>query len=467
MTYNKTELTVWSIMAVAILLHCSCTSEPIPSVTWKNYFNDLGTFSSARCADLNGDGTLDIVIGAGKDQMTGTSVFTDLNEDGVVDVIIGGRAAQLKALDGRDGSSIWEYEIISHEFKAEGYMRFNFFTPQILQDLDGDDVNDLLVSNGGNIAARNKSGASRFPGVLAILSGANGSLISIDTMPDGQETYMSPALYTDQGIDYIIFGTGGETVGGRLYQTTLDQVSAGDISEAKELVAREGHGFIAPPVITDVNADGHLDIIANWHGGEMLAVDGHDHQVLWSVSLAGTELNTMPTPGEVTGDGRPDFFTTFSMGAWPKSTGSIHAIVDGSDGRIIYQDTLGCVGFSSGLSYDLNQDGYSEFIYSTNEHNCDGIYLGQTEYHLRMLDFYNDSSAEWYPSLKAKNISSTPWLGDMDRDGRLEFVICIQANYNDIFSYYGLQLNRLDLNYSVHDGGSWTQYMGGDNNCVF
>jgi hypothetical protein len=93
---------------------------------WQSFTDSIGTFSSARSSDLNGDGVMDIVIGGGtdslfsnngvmayngvdgsllwkrssRDELFGSAIFQDLNSDGINDVIISGRAAQLLAIDG-------------------------------------------------------------------------------------------------------------------------------------------------------------------------------------------------------------------------------------------------------------------------------------------------------------------------------------------------------------------------------
>lgn len=483
-------LIIWSLIIGFMIMQASCQSNSDIKVQqrWTCTFPTLGTYSSIRCADLNQDGIKDIIMGAGMnefeacdsavvaingvdgsvlwaspgtDQMVGTAVISDMNMDNIPDIIIGGRKTQLKVLDGRDGAEIWSFVVRDNDYDARGYMRFNFFSPQLIKDLTGDDISELVVSNGGNIMANKKDGSDRYPGVLGILDGATGHIIAVDTMPDGQETYMSPIIDTDHNSDNprIIFGSGGETMSGHLYQTTLQDLKNGDISGSKILTTREGHGFIAPAHLADINQDGATDIIANWHGGEMIAIDGATYKQLWSYRINETELNCSPTPGDATGDGIPDFFSSYTLGAWPESKGSIQVLIDGASGQVIYQDTSGCVGFSSALSYDLTGDGNTEFIYSVNDHNCYGIYLGMTKYQLEYYDHTAQHTGVLYPSRSAKNIGSTPWLGDLDNDRHLDLVTCVQANYNDIYSYYGLQVSHLELDVPFTTGAYCTEYM--------
>lgn len=444
--------------------------------------------------DLNGDDVKDIVLGAGQnefessdsavialsgidgsvlwtnrgiDQMVGSAVFADMNLDGHQDVIISGRKTQLKVIDGTTGKEIWSYAIKHHDYDAKGYIRFNFFNPQLLTDLTDDGIPELLIANGGNILAYKQDGSDRYPGVLGILDGSSGDIIAADTMPDGQETYMSPVIYEKGQEQIIIYGSGGERHDGHLYKTTLSALLRSDISSSKILASRKGHGFIAPVTLADINADDHIDILSNWHGGEMIAIDGRTDSVRWSYKLKNTELNCSPTPGDATGDGIPDFFSSYTIGAWPNNKGAVQVLIDGSTGHPIWQDSTGCVGFSTALSYDLDGDGSTEFIYSVNDHNCTGIYLGMTKFSLHYYDHAKQSSVVIYPPRSAKNISSTPWLGDLDEDDKLDLVICLQANYNDIYSYHGLQINRLQLGAAPSITPSWTEYMGREGKCAY
>jgi outer membrane protein assembly factor BamB len=103
---------------------------------WTATINNAISSSSPREVDLNGDGILDIVMGAGAEewkrtekgiiaidgasgeviwvakssnQLVGTPVFQDLDDDGTLDVIIGGRTAELQALDGKNGHLFWKF----------------------------------------------------------------------------------------------------------------------------------------------------------------------------------------------------------------------------------------------------------------------------------------------------------------------------------------------------------------------
>src|SRR5688572_27581105 len=118
---------------VALLPGCGHRES---KVLWDHHFPVIGSQSSPRAVDLNGDGVLDIVMGAGKnefqksrqgilaldgktgdvlwqqeaeDQVYGAATFCDVTGDGVKDVFIGGRSPHFKGLNGRTGEVIWAY----------------------------------------------------------------------------------------------------------------------------------------------------------------------------------------------------------------------------------------------------------------------------------------------------------------------------------------------------------------------
>jgi outer membrane protein assembly factor BamB len=374
--------------------HAALHGEPLPARTWSTYLDGLGTFSSPRAADFNGDGVLDVVVGAGReefiptdsavvaldgatgavlwhigarDQVFGSAAVGDLNGDGTPDVVIGGRSAELLAVDGGAGTLLWSYFPSGDSAEARRNGLFNFYNPQFIPDQDGDGVADLLVANGGDVLVEPYD-TLRPPGHLMVVGGRDGRLIARAAMPDGRETYLSAVvadLRCDGRLD-VIFGSGGETVGGHLYRAPLAAVLDGDLSAAVELAASDGKGFIGPPALADITGDGVLDIVANAVDGRMLAFDGADHAGLWQVELPGTEAYTSLAVGYFTEDDVPDFFTSYAVGRWPDLGWSRQFMVDGRTGRIAFTDSLGLYQTASPVVLDYNGDGRDDVLLSVN-----------------------------------------------------------------------------------------------------
>src|SRR5689334_5332506 len=276
-----------SLLAIVLVVSCSCNSKKKSVVVWSKNFPVLGSESSPRTEDINKDGTLDVIMGAGKnefqesdmgivafdgktgeviwkqsapDQAFASATFCDVTGDGVGDVCIGGRSPQLKAIDGSSGKLLWEYH--ADKFKNDSiikYARYNFNNSVIIPDQNGDGINDLLTVNGGNALANPYETKNRFPGVLMIFDTKTGDVIAADTMPDGKESYMTPLCFKDPVSNEIniLFGTGGETIDGNLYLATASQLKAKKLIEAKVIAREKGHGFIAPASLADINGDGN------------------------------------------------------------------------------------------------------------------------------------------------------------------------------------------------------------------
>ncbi|MEJ7681049.1 MAG: hypothetical protein WKG06_24990 [Segetibacter sp.] len=163
----------------------------------------------------------------------------------------------------------------------------------MVPDQNNDGMEDLLTINGGNALANPYSKADRYPGVLMLLDSKTGNVIAADTMPDGKESYMTPLCFTQPGSNelFIVFGTGGETIDGNLYISTISQLLSKKLSSAKVIATEKGHGFIAPAVLADISEDGYLDIIAISHGSKAVAIDGKDHHILWTKTFPATECS--------------------------------------------------------------------------------------------------------------------------------------------------------------------------------
>lgn len=453
-------------------------------------------------ADLNGDGVLDIVIGAGKneyqyskqgvlavngvngdllweqeaqDQVYASATFCDINEDGTNDIFIGGRSPHLRALDGRTGEVIWAYEHRYENDPVLKYARFNFQNSVIVPDQNNDGIDDLLIVNGGNSKAPPNNEEDRYPGVLMLFDSKTGSILAADTMPDSKESYMAPLYFRQpgNGEHIIVFGSGGETIPGKLYVTTLPDLMKGDISSAKVIASETGHGFIAPPVAADLNMDGYLDIIAISHASSISAIDGKTLEPLWQQKIEGTESSNSFAVGYFSGDDEiPDLFTFVSKGEWPNNTGTIEVMLDGRTGEVVYTDEMGCTGFSSPVVYDLNGDGNDEVIISINEFECSKGFVAQTipeiVNKLIAIDFRRRSVNVIDQSKGFKNIFSTPLIGDLDDDGYLDIVYCQYYSRGGLLTFLGMRMRRISTHIRVRNQPPvWGAYRGTAGDGVF
>lgn len=486
---------------LAVCMMLSSCSRKKSELVWDKNLYMIGSQSSPRAADLNEDGVMDIIMGAGKneyqhsqqgiialdgksgellwqqeapDQVYGSATLYDITGDGIQDVFIGGRSPHLKALNGKTGEVIWTYQYQYEDHPVLQYARFNFQNSVLVPDQNQDGFQDLLIINGGNPKAKPNTEEDRFPGVLMLFDTKTGYIIAADTMPDGKESYMPPLCLAQPGSEdtAIIFGTGGETIAGNLYMARLSDLVKGKLANAKVIASEEGHGFIAPPSLADISQDGYLDIVAISHGSTVFAIDGKDQQPLWQQRIENTESSNSFAVGYFTDDNVPDFFTFVSRGQWPHSTGSLQIMLDGKDGSIAYLDSMGCTGFSSPVVYDLNKDERDEAIISINEFDCTGGFTERApstmENKLLAIDF-SKSSVNIIDQMQGfKNIFSTPWIGDLDQDGYLDIVHCQYFNPSaDLIIFMGMRVKRISTPVRVKNPPVWGAYMGSNGDGVF
>ena len=459
---------------------------------WEVHLPALCSFSSPRAADLNGDGILDIVIGAGRDefqgsdsaviafdgkdgsvlwhasgrdQMVGSVLFHPIDEDAVPDVIISGRAGQLMALSGKDGKKIWSFYSEDDFAQNPDSVFLNFYGPQLLPDLDKDGEEDFLVAQGGD-ATIARDDPDRPTGKLMLVSSKTGKLLAQAPMPDGAETYMTPlcADLDNSGTLTVIFGSGGETFEGHLYRVSLKKLLTNDVSTATVLATGNERGFMAPPVLVDITHDGTLDIIVNAVDGRMMAFNGKDNIMIWEVHMPEAEVYGSLAVGNFNEDDTPDFFTNFGKGIFPEVEKSIQLMVNGKTGQIEYMDSLGFLQIGSPLAVDMNNDGVDEALMAVNWYDTQ---MNQNHYQslygivneLRIFHFEGQSQYELTGILKGANPAATPWIGDLDGDERMDLVYTYITDTVKYIPFNGMKIVRKELNVSAGNI-RWGSYMG-------
>lgn len=143
----------------------------------------------------------------------------DLNSDGAVDCMLCGRGGMWEAVDGRSGEFIW-----SLDYTTLNPLQ-NLYFPLAVGDLDKDGTMDFVNVNSGD-PRYDPENHNRPPGRLLVVSGkTGGKLLEPLLVPDMRESYMSPVPFRDDnGHDFILIGTGGETVEGGLWGITVDSL---------------------------------------------------------------------------------------------------------------------------------------------------------------------------------------------------------------------------------------------------
>jgi hypothetical protein len=85
----------------------------------------------------------------------------------------------------------------------------------------------------------------------------------------------------------------------------------------------------------------------------------------------------------------------------------------------------------------------------------------------QLFDYHNQTLESVLPPTKEKNVSSTPWIGDLDNDHLLDIVYCVQRNHEHIDRYYGIRIERIKTNIEITGQPTWGAYMGNDGDGIF
>jgi outer membrane protein assembly factor BamB len=482
--------------AALVLLATGCGRDdrpPKPSFAalFPPATGDLMTSSSPALMDLDGDRVPDIVFGTGFDRtrptgrrmvFTGepaisgevvavsgatnrilwkvpnprdaftTPRFAKLNRDDTPDVVMGGREGVLTAYDGKNGAVIWR---VLGEDVVETPFPYYFMTPALVGDVNGDGVADLVDTYGGNDIRMPKE--PRDSGFVMVISGADGTVLAKHPTPDGAETYSSPVVYRRKdGIDWIVFGTGGETHGGAAYRAPVASLLDGSFAQTvQRLVSPGTKGVIAPATVVELNGDGELDLVISTFDGRLLALNGASGEPLWQRADATEETYHQPAVVRLAPDSIA-LFVSRGIGAFPRYVGTVHRLLDARDGRVLHEYRDPNYPGGAPLAVDLTGDGVDEPIFfSTRFPSAQGAIVHVLHLRTRALVKHPVPT----------NMFGTPLVADVRGEG-LELLALTWLQ--DTRPYTGprpglvWQLDRLDLSSDAPQSRSWAGYMGTD-----
>ncbi len=448
---------------------------------WQFFIDSIPTLSSPRACDLNNDGVKDIVFGGGTDgvysnngimavnghdgtllwkrparnEVFGSALFLDITNDGIKDVFMVGRQAQLLAINGQNGSLIWDY--FPYNVNPGDSGLYNFYNPQWIDDVSGDGVPDLIVANGGDHAAPVWE-TNRPPGHLMVVNTVNGNLIAKAVVPDSAETYCSPIVVdlNGTGTKHVLYGTGGETLGGSFWICPLMSLLNNTLAPSIPIVSDANFGFIAPASFYKT-AIGEAFMYVQSYSGAVHKIKGGDLSVQWSYDLPNTESSAQPVIGNFTGNLSPDVFLSLAKGTSSGYTDYYQVMLDGSSGQVVFKDSIGSLQFASGNAIDLNNDGRDEAVLSVNYFEN-----GYWKHRLQSFDFVSQTIQTLTPTVAGVNLGSTPLFANIDGDANVDLVYLVKKDSLNPTGWKGVYARKLELNNTSfpNPGIAWGSYLG-------
>ena len=480
----------------ALLILAGCRhAEPAPEPTFAAVFPpvmvELSTFSSPVLVDLDRDGIQDIVFGTGRDRtvpgqgryyfarepaipgyvaaVSGASGkllwktghpgeahtiprFADVNGDSVPDVFMGGREGAFAAISGADGTVLWRIPRSALPVTPEPY---NFFTPAIIADANGDAAADLVVVYGGNDTRL--PGTPRDPAFLLVVSGEDGAVLHTNQTPDAKESYAGLVVYRrPDGQDWLYFGTGGETDGGAAYRVPVASLLDGTFAtRAERLIPPGTKGVMAPPTLVELTGDNELDILVSAFDGRLIALDGATGRTLWEHRSDGEESYHQPAVVRMTRDGRLGLLYSSGIGVFPQYTASVHRLFDARNGDIVYEYRDQYSPGGAPLAVDLSGDGIDELVFFS------GNYPVAQAARIHILHAPSKTLIAHDVPL---NLTTTPLIGDPRHTGTLELIgvawEITPGEGTPDWRRLRTQLMRLDLGAPTPPFLAWAEYMG-------
>ncbi|MCK4947724.1 MAG: S8 family serine peptidase [Candidatus Aureabacteria bacterium] len=403
------------------------------------YYSGPGVlqFSTHTVADINNDGTDEIIIGYGKQVYIFTDdgqflpgwpqevdaavqdspVAADLDGDGFMEIVSG------------KGKYVWNHD----GTLVYGWPNLNLAGKPIIEDINGDGQLDIvLVSTYGKINVVDINGNSLIGWPVELgnyYTMTNAAVGDVDN--DGEkEIVVVTGPYNASRI-HVLNPNGTYEVIGPILQT-----------------------YWVSLVLGDLDGDADLEIIVSSSNDKIVYVIHHDGSDMagWPVNPSNLITNTLveispPTLGDINADGNPEII----IGAEDDMANSIlyalrydGTLVDETWPKVLSRRNVWInawgqyYGFGAAAIGDVNDDGCMEIIASDNS-----PYLNMMPYNASL------------PVLRASNLGpsprSTPALADVDGDGEIE-IIWVDYNFN-VFVW--------DLPLSFYDQATieWAQFL--------
>lgn len=456
---------------------------------WKlgHYGTKIGE-TGLSIADIDNNGTLDIVTTASKSDFWSNSMWyvvgedgnggyrqiwssdshtsnitrllvADANTDGISEIYVGFEDGTVRIYDGQSFDEIGSLKAGSN------------IAAMAVKDADGDGAVDIVTSDGIKLYLFSASDYSE-QWQLTSFGGTDIAIGNVDddSSPEIVTTSNSGHGYVIDGVskslqwDYVD-GFGAQVILGNLDADIRDEIvgikNGFNIFDAEIKTPSWGvtvNTAVPGVIVTDVDNDGINEIIYGQSDGEVHCLDIQTKQDKWVIPYG--HLNYEGINSYIGfADLDNDSVKELVWGSGGHSTGADHLnIVDSDSFTIEWQSIHIDPPFSAVDLGDVDDDGQEEIVMVSFESN--------SGYDQGIIHIFNaDTHAlEW-----SGPVTHTDWMGvrsvrigDVDDDGQTEFVITTGDIYDGIIQIYNGKDHTLERESAGYDGNFFTSIEIGD-----
>ena len=351
--------------------------------------------------------------------------LADLDNDGLLEIVIGVNNDALYALNGENGSIVWEYSIPNSSISSS----------PLITDLDSDGKPEVVFASDDSLFAfQGESGDL----IWAMPIENSGSMISPCTGDlDGDGTqevvFTSPELKAFDGETGTVLWTSAETcvlnygslATGDIDLDGSDEVlSYAVISDIATLAAFDGAdgvllwdtpipptGYLnttPTPAYADLDLDGYPEVIlcSSASYSALSVLNAADGSVKWFKEFKNTEIYSSPCVADLDGDG----FLEIVIGLYEAKKLRVYTCT----GDLIWSTTLDNFPLATPAVADIDGDQVMEIIQP--------LVSGS------LLIFNAETGVQEYSYSLGSPIASSPAIGDLNGDGYYDFVFGTHAN---------------------------------------
>jgi hypothetical protein len=84
-----------------------------------------------------------------------------------------------------------------------------------------------------------------------------------------------------------------------------------------------------------------------------------------------------------------------------------------------------------------------------------------------VFDFHNQTTYQLGEPVPGLNVSSTPWIGDLDNDRYMDIIYCTMGDSARVDLTSGIHVRRMATQIPLHKPIRWGAYMGSNYDGVF